>query len=204
MDCWRSMNNIIKYFFSQELGLSAEQADYLACLFSKSCLPKGKLVVGEGERWNKAMFIDSGLLRFFYSTGEGKEYNKGFFFDQDFIWPVTPSAQSEPSLFSIETLSSTVVYMSDFHELRSHLKVLGAWEAFALPYVEKLVEQKFKREYDFLVLDAQTRFYQLTQRFGERIDKIPDYHLASYLGITNVALSRIRKRLTAQDVWLTN
>ena len=84
--------------------------------------------------------------------------------------------------------------MADFAPFQKHLMTLLCWEAFALPFAETLADQKFNREYEFLMLDAEARYLSLLQQDPQLVSRVPDYHLASYLGMTNVTLSRVKRR----------
>ncbi|MDE8603476.1 Crp/Fnr family transcriptional regulator [Marinomonas sp. RSW2] len=194
------MKKFTDNYFSETLGVTQTESKYLSNMFKFESIDKNIRLVEEGTKWDRVYFISTGLLRFYYTTTGGKEFNKGFFKEKDFIWPITPSARIEPSLFSIESLSQSDLWSVSFRDFQHTLKSYGVWEKFALPYAENLADQKFKREYDFLVKNAQSRYDGLILKLGKLVDRIPDYHLASYLGITNVALSRIKKRKLISNI----
>jgi CRP-like cAMP-binding protein len=72
------------------------------------------------------------------------------------------------------------------------------WNTIARKYVETLFIEKEKRERRLLSEDAATRYLSFQKDYPGLEDKIPQYQIASYLGITPVALSRIRKKLNKQ------
>lgn len=148
-----------------------------------------------GETWQDIFFITSGAVRLFYTSEDGREFNKGFYFDQQFAWPIAPIARNEPSRFTIAAMQDTEVLAGDFQVFRSLLQEFGCWEKFALSQAEWLAEQKVLREAEFLLDTAEQRYLRFTQDYAAYLERIPDYHIASYLGITNVSLSRIRKKL---------
>ncbi|MEM7117355.1 MAG: Crp/Fnr family transcriptional regulator [Chloroflexota bacterium] len=145
------------------------------------------------ERWDRLFFIQTGLIRLFYANTEGKEFNKAFFGTGQCIWPVAPSDREQRVLFNVAALEKTAVLELPFAHLYETLQQVGLWEQFALPFAEGLVEQKFQREHDFLLLDATARFEKFARTYPHWVERIPDYHLASFLGMTNVSLSRIKK-----------
>lgn len=167
----------------------------LSRLFIRRRYRHNKTLVHAGEKWDKVFFIHLGIIRLFYTDNEGREFNKGFFKEGQLAWPVAPSARNNNSLFSIaaqEDIEISVCGFSDFHAwLAGH----GLWERFALPYAEFFAEEKFLREYEFLTNSATERFQNFRAENPELARRIPDYHLASYLGITNVSLSRIKKSI---------
>ncbi len=146
-----------------------------------------------GDYWDKLYFIQRGLLRLFYSDKEGREFNKAFFCENQCIWPVAPHDRQKPVSFYVAAVEETTVIECPFHYLYDILKREGSWESFALPFAENLVAQKMEREQDFLLLSATERFEKFLVTYPQICDRIPDYHLASFLGITNVSLSRIKR-----------
>ena len=120
------------------------------------------------------------------------EFNKAFFWEDQLVWPVAPSARARDSLFSMAALDNITVSVCNFDTFYSWLTSNGHWERFALPYAESFAEQKFQREYEFLMNSATERFRSFCDEYPGLVNRIPDYHIASYIGITNVSLSRIK------------
>ena len=155
--------------------------------------PRKSYLLTAGERWNKLFFIQHGLIRLFYADLGGKEFNKSFFREQQCIWPVAPYDREQQALFNVAAVEKTLVIECPFQSLYDLLNQHGLWTQFALPFAEKLIEQKFQREHDFLLLSATERFEKFSVTYPDIVRRLPDYHLASYLGITNVSLSRIKR-----------
>lgn len=166
----------------------------LADLFITRNFPKRNILVSAGEKWDTILFIHQGIIRLFYSDKEGREFNKGFFREGELAWPVAPYARRNPSLFSIAALEDVKISLCGFDRFQTWLKNHGYWEKFALPYAESFAAEKFLREYEFLINSATERFQKFLINNPKLAKRIPDYHLASYLGITNVSLSRIKRR----------
>ena len=170
-----------------------QELDELSGLFMERKYPRKRSLVRAGEKWDKVFFIHQGIIRLFYTDPEGREFNKGFFCEGRLLWPVAPSARQSESLFTIAALEEITISVCRFSSFYSWLNRHGYWEAFALPYAEKFSEEKFMREYEFLLKSATERFQSFCSEHPEMAERIPDYHLATYLGITNVSLSRIKK-----------
>ncbi|WP_077529660.1 Crp/Fnr family transcriptional regulator [Vreelandella utahensis] len=165
----------------------------LADAFVERRFRKAEAVLLAGEQWQQVLFIEQGMLRLYYSDEEGREFNKGFFQEGQLIWPVAPSARQEPSLFSILCLEHCSIRVADFDWFRRQLESAGLWSRFALPFTEWLAEEKFLREYELLLYPALERYQHFQNQYPELAARVPDYHLASYLGMSNVTLSRIKR-----------
>lgn len=175
--------------------INLDQGDALSLLkfVNKKTYPRKMFLLNVGDKWDKLFYIHRGIVRLFYTDMEGREFNKAFFWEGHCIWPVAPRDRNEDVLFSIAALEDVTVLECSFQRVYDILRNHGQWEAFALPFAETLVEQKFVREHDFLLLSARERFEEFSQAHPNIVRRIPDYHLASFLGITNVSLSRIKR-----------
>ena len=177
------------------LGKDTEQSlvTRLADAFTERRFGKEDPILLSGERWREVLFIGQGMLRLCYSDRDGREFNKGFFREGQLIWPIAPGARQAPSLFSILCLEPCSVWITDFEWFRQQLESVGLWSRFALPFTEWLAEEKFLREYELLLYPAMDRYWRFRNQCPELADRVPDYHLASYLGMSNVTLSRIKR-----------
>ncbi len=176
-----------------DLQISDKELKEVSDLFIERKYPKNKTFITEGEQWNNIFYIHKGIIRLFYMDNKGREFNKGFYWEGQLAWPIAPSAQKEGSLFHIATVEDTVVSICPFNRFHSWLAHHGCWEKFALMYTEAFVEQKFAREHEFLLNSATERYHKFCNKYPFLVNRIPDYHLASYIGISNVSLSRIKK-----------
>ena len=174
---------------------SPEQVKSISTLFKKQEIKKNKALVNTGEIWNKVVFIKQGILRLYYLTPDGKEFNKGFFADHDLVWPISPIAREEPSRFTVCSLENCELLVAPFNLFETLIQEMGKWPEFSLPFVESLLNLKIRREAQFLLNDATSRYTQIQSEMANYIERIPDYHIASYLGITHIAFSRLKKSM---------
>lgn len=177
----------------RRLQIPAEEIETLKQFTRLKEIPRKSHLLNHGDKWDKLYFIHSGILRMFYIDLEGRDFNKAFFGDGQCLWPVAPMDRNSGVLFNVAVIPKTALLECEFEPLFDFLERQGKWEEFALPFAERLVETKFQREHDFLLLSAAERYENLLKAYPAFIDRIPDYHLASFLGITNVSLSRLKK-----------
>lgn len=186
------LNEFIQKVF-QSIDLSRAAIEPLLSLCHRRAYVRKAPLLSAGEQWDRLFYIHEGLIRLFYLDQEGREFNKAFFAEGQSIWPVAPHDREQGVLFHIAAVEPTTVLICPFSELHTLLCREGVWDSFALPYAERLIEQKFQREHDFLLLSAGERLEKFTAAYPDIVGRLPDYHLASFLGVTNVTLSRIRR-----------
>lgn len=191
-----ALENLLKdKFLNHTIRIDETELSELSDLFIKREYVHNEILVKAGEKWDKVFLIHKGIIRLYYTNLEGQEHNKGFFWENQLLWPIAPSARKNDSLFNIAALEPVTVSVCDFSSFYAWLTCHDCWEKFALPYVELFVEDKFRREYEFLMNSATERFQCFCTEYAGLVGRIPDYQLASYLGVTNVTLSRIKKSI---------
>lgn len=166
----------------------------LAKAFSCSDVPRGAPVLMQGEVWNQAMVIGKGLVRMHFLRRDGKEFNKNFFTEGALICPLTPEMMMRPSLFGITAVEATTIWRCDANAFQIALAAQGLWEPLRRELLTRLLSAKLQREHDLLALDGRKRYEAFCERFPTLAERVPLMHLATYLGITDVSLSRLRRR----------
>ena len=192
-DCSNLKYALLQYI-SEPKTLPEEKLQALLDIFHRHMFEKDVVLLNQGDPWAKVYFVEQGIVRLFFNTPDGREFNKNFFAEGNFFWPATPATSLHPSLFSIATLEMSYLWVADYVLFRKQLIALNRLESFTLPFAQALADQKINREYEFLMLDAEARYLSFLQKNPQFVRRIPDYHIASYLGMTNVTLSRVKSR----------
>ncbi|MCK7613561.1 Crp/Fnr family transcriptional regulator [Roseibium sediminicola] len=154
----------------------------------------GAVLFSAGDVLETLYFIRSGLIRFFYLTPEGKEFNKNFVTAGNVATSLGSFLEARPSPFFAEALEETELVALPMAFVRDLKTSDIAWERLINGFVIRLALQKERREASFLLESATERYEAFLTEFAEILGRVPQYHIASYLGITPVALSRIRAR----------
>ncbi len=158
-------------------------------------LEAGEFFLQAGEVPQFGGLVVNGVLREFFITLEGQEFNKAFCFEGEFTGSLFDLLSAEPSTASIEALEPTTLLVCRFTDLQDLYARHRDWERIGRLLAEDLFMQKARREQEFMTLSAEQRYILLMQAQPELEKRVSQYHLASYLGINPVSLSRIRRRL---------
>ncbi|MBT9486857.1 MAG: Crp/Fnr family transcriptional regulator [Rubrivivax sp.] len=163
--------------------------------FSPQTLARNAPLLRPGEAWSAALLIQTGLVRMHFLRRDGREFNKNFFAEGALICPLTPAMWGAPSLFGISSIEPTTVWRCDAQRLRQTLDRHGAWAPLQRELLMRLLTGKLQREHDLLALDGRQRYQAFCERFPHLATRVPLLHLATYLGMTDVSLSRLRRGL---------
>jgi CRP-like cAMP-binding protein len=174
------------------LSVEAEQA-VLASSKSEE-LPRQQLLLKQGEVCKNLHFIEKGLIRVFYNTETGKEITYHLMPENNFISILYSFYNQTPSNYSIETLEDSVIYtmpMTLFEETKASFPELEKVYSYVLREAlimaqERVVSLQFQ--------SAQDRYNDLVSKQPSIIQRVPLGYIASYLGITQETLSRIRSK----------
>jgi CRP-like cAMP-binding protein len=156
---------------------------------------KGEHLFVQGDTDSNIYFIKKGLLKAYYLTSDGKEFVKSFLIENELIGSLRAATTQTPCNFSVVCLEDCEVVAIPFKDLYDNSKTNISVAASMIDSLIQLANKKEKREYEFLCLSAQERYELLEKERPEILDRIPLNEIAKYLGITAIALSRIRKRL---------
>jgi CRP-like cAMP-binding protein len=193
MDIERRLHNL-KTVIGKLSDIPGNEWEYFSRELSQRNFDTEEFLIRAGEPVTEFFFIVEGLVRFFYLTREGKEFNKFFAMENDFVGSFSYKIRNEPCPFSAQALENTETLVLPIKILEEAYKSHSAWERVGRLYAEKIALIKELREKEFLLDPAETRYRRFMNEYPSLARRIPQYHIASYLGITDVALSRIRKK----------
>jgi CRP-like cAMP-binding protein len=159
-------------------------------------VPRGHILYPAGEVPDSFAFVYLGLFRVYVTDEKGNEYNKNFFDEGKYPGAMTALLTRSPSLTTIEALEDSTVVTIDFKRYRKLLEERHDLTMYQIHYLEKnWLLAKDSREIEIVQEDATQRYLRFMEEHGTIAARIPQYHVASHLGITPTQLSRIRKTL---------
>jgi len=166
--------------------------------FYPRVLSKNSFLLREGEPALLAGFVTKGVVREYFTNQEGREFNKNFAFQGEFTGSYLDLISQKPSTVSIQAMARTEILTAPFQDIAEIFDSSYHWQRFARKLVEQLFEKKARREYQLATMSAKNRYETFASENPEMLDSLPHYQIASYLAITPVAFSRIRKRVSPQ------
>lgn len=156
---------------------------------------KGATLLHQGAVWDKAFFIERGLIRLHTIGLDGRDFSTSFWAEGSMVFPITTDMEQQAAGFNISALEDSTVWQAPMSDLRPGLETRGLWEPLRAELLGILLDRKSQRELDLQTLDGRARYQKFCQQHPGLAARVPLVHLASYLGITDVSLSRIRRQL---------
>lgn len=174
--------------------LSDEDWNIFSSKLIRQEFPKKTAILQNGHIENYLSFIEKGILRY-YIPSENKDLTFTFVFDGEFTSGYDSFITRLPVNYTIEALSDTILWRISYDDLQDIYAETKIGNAIGRLASEGLFIKKSKRELSLLNDSAEQRYLNLFTEQPHLIQKIPQKYLASYIGITPQALSRIRKRI---------
>jgi len=140
-------------------------------------------------------FVQSGLLKAYYTAEDGKEFVKSFLLPQDIIGSLTSAYSEKSCSFSLVCLAPTELLEVPFRTLYEYSRSDHDIANEMIELLLRFAMKKERREFEFLCLSAEERYCLLAETSPILLEKVTQNDIARYLGVTPVALSRIKKRV---------
>lgn len=172
-----------------------ERSVELIAIGKKRIIKTGEYFLREGTVPKSIAYINSGLFRYVYITDTGVEYTKGIISEGLFLASYSSMITQTNSHFYIEALEDAEIIEIPYAKLQKLVESDIFWTKFMLKMVEKGFGIKEKREREFLLLDAETRYLNFLREFPHLEKRVKQIVIASYLGIHPESLSRIKKKI---------
>lgn len=190
---------IFKSAINQITDISEEDCNWFKEHLKPAVIRKNDFLVKEGQLCQNISFIFSGLCRMYYLL-DGKEINVCFFMDHQFMTEYTSFLKQQPSKYYIQALEDTEIVSFSAESVEQSYLQSHSWERFGRKIAEYCYLEACSRTEAFLFFNGEQRYLKLLEESPQIFQRIPLYHIASYLGLERETLSRLRKKIATNQV----
>lgn len=189
----------LKKYLIEKGGLS--ETDYLQVqpFISLKNVSKSDFLLKEGDVCSHFFFVEKGLLRLYALNDEGKENILQFATEN---WIVSDRGSvyfQQPSTYYIDAVEETLVVMLDEDFINEVSKINVDFRRKNEQLLQKHIRQLYKRISQLLGASAKRRYLDFVQMYPDIMLRVPQWMIASYLGVTPESLSRVRKALAEEN-----
>jgi CRP-like cAMP-binding protein len=176
------------------ITLSASEKDIVISLFKEKTYKKGHFFLQEGKICKQVGFVTKGLLRYYIShDGEDKTYD--FAQESNFVCNYESFIPRTPSTKNIQALEDCEIFQISYDDLQLFYKSISQAERFGRIVIEQVFIQTLQDLSSFYTDTPELRYEKILKRHPDLLQRMSQYHIASYVGVKPQSLSRIRKRI---------
>ena len=184
-----SLLNTIRYF----IPFSVSDEEIIRRLFHKKAFKKGEHLLQAGNVCRYIIFIETGLVRY-YINSDGEERTNYFNKEGEFVCDYMSFLPQTPSNVNIQALEDTAIFVISFNDIQQLYKGIEHGERFGRLAIEQVFVNVINQVASLYADPPEVRYSKFLSNFRDIAQRIPQYYIASYVGIKPQSLSRIRKR----------
>lgn len=184
------IKNISKY-----VTLTPEEVLIFESFWTEKTLEKGEYLLRNGDVCRYDNYIVSGLLKAFYINSEnGNEEILYFSIDDWWATDLDSFSRQKASIYNIQALEKTTLLQINYHSFQKLLLEIPQLERYFRLILEGYLVALQKRIIYNNIYDAEHRYFDFLETYPSIASKVPQYLIASYLGISAEFISRLRKK----------
>jgi CRP-like cAMP-binding protein len=187
------MKNLLLDFISKYIVLTSDEEKALLDLNIFHSSKKGTLLLEEGQKSNNGYFVLKGCIRTYYVI-EGEEKTTAFYTEMEGFTPPCV-LDKKPSEFYVSCVEDAILTISDPSMEEEIFQKFPKFETMCRILSEELLAKQ-QLDFDaFKTSSPEERYLKLLETRSDLIQRVPQYQLASFLGIKPQSLSRLRARV---------
>lgn len=177
-------------------GVTEEQIKLLAHRVQSRRFEKGEFLLDRGQVLKCTYFVGEGLLRFYSIGNDGKEHIVQFVPENWFVSDRTSMCFDEPSEYFIDAFENSTVAIIDQSFVNYAEEISPEFRMYNERLLQNHIRQLQKRISLLIGASAEERYLDFMKTYPDLTQRVPQWMIASYLGITPEGLSRVRKELS--------
>jgi CRP-like cAMP-binding protein len=183
-------------YFSKISALTAEESEGIAESMKVKTFKKGDFLLREGQVSANTYCILEGLVREYILT-DGEEKTTNFIGEEEWAISLSSLSTERPSTHFWICMEDTTVVIGDEKQAQELFKKFPRFETISRMIMEKALMEQKDALTSYYSDSPEQRYLKLLKSRPGLIQRVPQYHLASYIGVKPESLSRIRKRIAA-------
>jgi CRP-like cAMP-binding protein len=192
------VHNMGKEFFQTVYNspyISQKDYEEIARAHSKMDVQQGTILLEEGKTAKEYYIVEKGLFRSFVYDYNGNEVTTEFYCPQELLIESFSLFHRSPSMENFQALSDGIVWKIEYRIFQQLLGKAEGFREWGRNWATSHLFMMKKRSINMLTMNATDRYLNLLQERPQVIRQAPLKQIASYLGITDTSLSRIRKEI---------
>lgn len=183
------LNNINRY-----VSLTSEEENKLTSIIKTSKVKKKQFIIQPGFVCQSRTYIVEGAFRVYYLDDDGKEHTVSIGIEDWFVTDFYSYINQTPALNFAEALEDSTIYQMRYEDIEPLCKEIHSLSEYFRLTTEKAFAFSRRRVISNISKTAEERYEEYVEKYPHIVNRVPQYILASYLGMSAEFLSKIRKQ----------
>jgi len=176
-------------------NLNQQQIDFITSKAQEIDIPKDQYFSEAGKISRQVAFLTDGIMRVCYYDNKGDEITKYFIEENNLVVDLESFDNELPSVAYVQAVTDCKMIVFSRKDWLELLQTIVGWDAIVHKIISRALMQKVERRSPLVSVDAKTRYLKFLEVYPTVVNRIPLSYIASYLGVTQSSLSRIRKNI---------
>lgn len=191
------MEDILFEFISKYISLTEEEKNVILSLNLFRSFKKGTILLKEGQLSKNSYFVLQGCIRAYYVI-DNEEKTTAFYTEMEALTPPCVITQT-PSEYYVSCVEDTILTISNTDMEAEVNSKFPRFEALCRTFAEEILAKQTIDFDAFKTSSPEQRYLNLLEKRPDLIQRVPQYQLASYLGMKPESLSRVRARIAEKN-----
>lgn len=196
----KEQEEFIKEIFNRYSQINKNTIEKLIEISKVQNLKKGEILLSVGQVSKEIHILTKGIIVSYFLDNNGNQYHKNIFTKNHLVGSTVSALTKTPSNFALEVIKNSEIISFSYQKFYSLIQSNLELKNFYISYLEKnWVIDKEKREIDIVMKNTESRYLEFLEENPQIDEQVPLQIIASHLGITPTQLSRIRKKISANQ-----
>lgn len=188
------LNNIKRY-----VDLNKEDEEQFCTIISPIQVKRRQFIVQPNFVCTHQSYVSKGAFRSYFISNDGIEHTIQFAIEDWFISDFNSYINQEPASLYVEALEDSIVFQIAYDDVEKLCDLNARFERFFRLVAQKSFAYSQKRVLSNLGKTAEERYVEFQELYPSIVQRVPQYALASYLGMSPEFLSKIRRRIVSKS-----
>lgn len=184
--------------YYDDVQISENELNSILNAYKRVKVSKNDIIIKDGKLSKNAYFVELGLFRSFVVDFNGNDVTTNFYGRGEVLIDVNSLFLGNPSEERIVALSDGIIWEININSILTLQNSVEAWRNRSREWLALEYYTLKKRSVDMIIKDASIRYQNLVEERPEITKNVPLKYIASFLGITDTSLSRIRRKLNEE------
>jgi CRP-like cAMP-binding protein len=190
--------NLLIMRIKDYISLNDNEEEFVKNVFVEEHFKKNDVILKEGDVCKKLYFVANGIVRF-SKFDEGEERTFVFRSEGAFFNDLESFLRKSPSINSITAIEPTTILSITYENLQDFYNELQFGDRFGRIAIENVYTMLLNQLIAFYSETPEQRYVRFAKQHRKLLQRIPQYYIASYIGVTPQALCRIKKKILNEE-----